>query len=154
MVSGFFRLKCHSGGIRGDVTPCENAPQNVKELFRNKLLVRKIESLSREVDELNNPNLPCKRNCRPNLNSVKHNKHETTQTAGSCDGRHVDMDSAQEDSLQTVLLFPMEIQVLKQPSIAKKEEFHYQGKPKNALLDFSMKQVLISVLSIPLVSKQ
>ncbi|KAK7842720.1 hypothetical protein CFP56_013477 [Quercus suber] len=99
VVSGFFRLKCHLGGIRGDVTPCENAPQNVKELFRNKLLERKIESLSKEVDELNNPNLPCKRNCRPNLNSVKHNKHETTQTAGSCDGRHVDMDSAQEDSL-------------------------------------------------------
>nr|POE58532.1 hypothetical protein CFP56_29588 [Quercus suber] len=99
VVSGFFRLKCHLGGIRGDVTPCENAPQNVKELFRNKLLERKIESLSKEVDELNNPNLPCKRNCRPNLNSVKHNKHETTQTAGSCDGRHVDMDSEQEDSL-------------------------------------------------------
>ena len=47
VVSGFFRLKCHLGGIRGDVTHCENAPQNVKELFRNKLLERKIESLSK-----------------------------------------------------------------------------------------------------------
>ena len=63
VVSGFFRLKCHLGGICGDVTPCENAPQNMKELFRNKLLERKIESLSMEVDELNYPNLPRKRNC-------------------------------------------------------------------------------------------
>ena len=111
MVSGFFRLKCHLGGIRGDVTHCENAPQNVKELFRNKLLERKIESLSKEVDELNDPNgpnLPCKRNRCPNLNSVKHNKHETTQTAGSCDGRHVDMDSALEDSLTDSASLPYE----------------------------------------------
>ncbi|XP_030935000.1 uncharacterized protein LOC115960314 isoform X2 [Quercus lobata] len=108
VVSGFFRLKCHLGGIRGDVTPCENAPQNVKELFRNKLLERKIESLSKEVDELNDPNLPCKRNRLPNLNSVKHNKHETTQTAGSCDGRHVDMDSALEDSLTDSASLPYE----------------------------------------------
>lgn len=98
VVSGFFRLKCHLGGIRGDVTPCENAPQNVKELFRNKLLERKMECFNKEVEEIHAPNLPCKRNCCPELNSVKHNKHKTSQTAGSSDGSHVDMDSALEDS--------------------------------------------------------
>uniref|UniRef100_A0A2N9F9R9 DUF659 domain-containing protein n=1 Tax=Fagus sylvatica TaxID=28930 RepID=A0A2N9F9R9_FAGSY len=98
VVSGFFRLKCHLGGIRGDVTPCENAPQNVKELFRNKLLERKMECFNKEVEEIHAPNLPCKRNCCPELNSVKHNKHKTSQTAGSSDGSHVDMDSAQEES--------------------------------------------------------
>ena len=35
---------------------------------------------------------PRKRNCYPKLNNVKHNKHETTQTA-SRDGNHVDIDS-------------------------------------------------------------
>ncbi|KAF5466243.1 hypothetical protein F2P56_016188 [Juglans regia] len=99
VVSGFFRLKCHLGGIRGDVTPCENAPQNVKELFNKSLLERKTESFSKEVGDPHHPNLPRKRNCYPNWNSDQHNKHETTQNGGSCFARHVDMDSAPEDNL-------------------------------------------------------
>lgn len=99
VVSTFFRLKCHLGGIRGDVTPCVSVPQNVKELFRNSLLERKTENAGKEVGEMSNPTLPQKRNRCPNSNSVKHNKHKTTQNAGSSMGRCDDTDSAAEDSL-------------------------------------------------------
>lgn len=99
VVSTFFRLKYHLGGVRGDVAPCENVPQNVRELFKNSLLERKTESFGKGVGELYNPTLPQKRNCCPNLNSVKHNKHETAQNAGPCDPRQVDMDSTVEDDL-------------------------------------------------------
>lgn len=106
VVSTFFRLKCHLGGVRGDVTPCEHVPQNVSELFRNSLLERKTGSFGNEVGELYSPTLPQKRNRCPNLNSVKQNKHETAQNAGPCVGRHVDMDSAVEDGLSVSASLP------------------------------------------------
>ena len=99
VVSTFFRLKYHLGGVRGDVSPCENVPQNVRELFKNSLLERNTESFGKGVGELYNPTLHRKRNCCPDLNSVKHNKHETTQNAGPCNPRQVDMDSNVKDSL-------------------------------------------------------
>lgn len=106
VVSSFFRLKCHLGGIRGDVTPCENAPQNVEELFRNSLLERKTESFSKEVGTLCSQNLPRKRNCCPDLNSVKHNKQDTTQDGVSSFVRHVDMNSALEANLTDIASLP------------------------------------------------
>lgn len=92
VVSGFFRLKCHLGGIRGDVTPCEKAPANVKELLRNELLKRKHENVGKEVRKVCHPDLPWKRNCSPNLKSVKHNKRETAQNAGTYSGNQEEMD--------------------------------------------------------------
>lgn len=92
VVSGFFRLKCHLGGIRGDVTPCEKAPANVKELLRNKLLERKRENVGKDVGKLYHPDLPRKRKCSPNLISVEHNTHDTTQNAETYSGNQKDMD--------------------------------------------------------------
>ncbi|GMQ07738.1 hypothetical protein CsSME_00051812 [Camellia sinensis var. sinensis] len=70
VVSGFSRLKCHLGGIRGDVVPCEKVPTNVKDLMRDKLLEKKKGNLSKEVGELYHPNLPWKRNWCPDSNAL------------------------------------------------------------------------------------
>ncbi|KAF5452866.1 hypothetical protein F2P56_027824 [Juglans regia] len=99
VVSGFFRLKCHLGGIRGDVIPCENAPQKVREQFRDSLLERKTEGFCKEVGEPYHLNLPQKRHCCPNLNSVEHNKHEIAQNGSTYFAMHVDIDSSTEDTL-------------------------------------------------------
>ena len=70
VMSGFYRLKYHLGGIRGDVTPCEKVPENVEEYFRNVLL-----------GELHHPDRPRKRNVCSNSNGVKRIKREATQNA-------------------------------------------------------------------------
>lgn len=93
VVSGFFRLKCHLGGIRGDVAPCEKAPANVKELLRNKLLERKQGNIGKEVGKLYHPDLPLKRNSSPNSTSVSHSKRQNNQTSGTYNGNQEVVDS-------------------------------------------------------------
>lgn len=62
VVSGFNRLKHHLGGIRGDVTPCLEAPVRVKEALDAELLDKRNGNLIKEVGKLLHPNLPLKRN--------------------------------------------------------------------------------------------
>ncbi|KAH7515227.1 hypothetical protein FEM48_Zijuj10G0004600 [Ziziphus jujuba var. spinosa] len=113
VMSGFFRLKCHLGGIRGDVTPCEKAPANVKELLRNRLLERKRENIGKEVGKLCHPDLPLKRNSSPNSTSVSHNKRQNTRSfitegvtipSGSKDSQTASNDETKEDSASRKVL--------------------------------------------------
>lgn len=97
VVSGFFRLKCHLGGLRKDVVPCERVPDKVNEQFRSKLLETRRENLGREVGKLYHPALPWKRNRSPNLKGVKHIKCEPSQTAGCGSEKHTETDSVVED---------------------------------------------------------
>ncbi|KAJ7952057.1 putative HAT transposon superfamily protein [Quillaja saponaria] len=99
IVSGFFRLKCHLGGGSKDVKTCDGVPANIGELFRNKLLEAKKESIGRDAGELCYPDLPWKRNGCLNSNSVKHRKCESTQTAGHQNGRLEEMECVSNDSL-------------------------------------------------------
>ncbi|KAL5816129.1 hypothetical protein ACOSQ3_024507 [Xanthoceras sorbifolium] len=61
VVSGFYRLKCHLGSLRGDVVPCGVVPSNVKDLMMAQLLENKRKSLTKEVGQLCHPDLPLKR---------------------------------------------------------------------------------------------
>uniref|UniRef100_A0A5B6ZU29 DUF659 domain-containing protein n=1 Tax=Davidia involucrata TaxID=16924 RepID=A0A5B6ZU29_DAVIN len=106
VVSGFTRLKCHLGGIRGDVVPCEEVPTNVKELMRSKLLEKKRGNLSKEVGELYHPNLPWKRNGCSHSIGVSHNKLETTQTAAIGCKKRVKVDSISKNSMTESVSFP------------------------------------------------
>ncbi|KAL9370483.1 hypothetical protein Peur_035623 [Populus x canadensis] len=54
VVSGFYRLKFHIGGVRGDVAPCDAAPLNVREQFRWQILEAKGKSLAQESDHPRN----------------------------------------------------------------------------------------------------
>ncbi|XP_058228190.1 uncharacterized protein LOC131336397 isoform X1 [Rhododendron vialii] len=83
VVSGFSRLKCHLGGVRGDVAPCEEVPTGVKDLMRTKLIKKKKGYLSKEVGELSHPDLPWKRNLLPHSNGVNDSEQDMVQTAGS-----------------------------------------------------------------------
>lgn len=81
VVSGSTRLKCHLGGIRGDVTPCEVCPESVKEAMKNVLLEKKKGLLSKEVGELDHPNLPLKRNFSPETKDIGHDSTLTERNA-------------------------------------------------------------------------
>ncbi|KAG8374724.1 hypothetical protein BUALT_Bualt10G0025700 [Buddleja alternifolia] len=48
--SGFYRLKYHLGGIKGDVSPCSEVPVHVKEVFRIELAEKKRKRLV-EIEE-------------------------------------------------------------------------------------------------------
>ncbi|KAF9676310.1 hypothetical protein SADUNF_Sadunf09G0125500 [Salix dunnii] len=50
VVGGFYRLKFHIGGVRGDVAPCDAAPLNAREQFRRQILEAKDKTLAQEFD--------------------------------------------------------------------------------------------------------
>ncbi|KAL3580988.1 hypothetical protein D5086_018823 [Populus alba] len=54
VVSGFYRLKFHIGGVRGDVAPCDAAPLNVREQFRRQVLEAKGKILAQESEHPRN----------------------------------------------------------------------------------------------------
>ncbi|KAK1568717.1 hypothetical protein Q3G72_027835 [Acer saccharum] len=93
VMSGFYRLKYHLGGICGDVTPCEKVPKNVEEYFRNTLL-----------GELHHPDCPRKSKVCSNSNGVKRIKLEATQNANYESGGHEDVEFELEGSTQHVSL--------------------------------------------------
>ncbi|XP_027095656.1 uncharacterized protein [Coffea arabica] len=82
VVSGFSRLKYHLGGIRGNVVPCVQVPNNVMEVFRDELLEKNTGNVSREVGELCSPNLPSRRNSLPRPNSAEPYQPGRTKTSG------------------------------------------------------------------------
>ncbi|XP_060202407.1 uncharacterized protein LOC132630825 isoform X1 [Lycium barbarum] len=89
VVSGFNRLKYHLGGVRGDVTPCLEAPTPVKEALKAELLDKKNGNFKKEVGQLHHPNLPLKRNWCPQESDGEPNgnkKHHRvdSKVAGSC----------------------------------------------------------------------
>ncbi|XP_057967557.1 uncharacterized protein LOC131157427 [Malania oleifera] len=98
VVSGFSRLKYHIGGIRGDVTPCEQVPPNVRQLMRNELLDKKKGMLGKEVGELQHPNLPLKRNWCESSNGIKSAKLENNHI--SLSGRKKLEDCVSEYSVR------------------------------------------------------
>ncbi|KAK9267001.1 hypothetical protein L1049_021395 [Liquidambar formosana] len=89
VVSGFYRLRCHLGGIRGDVTPCEEVPENIKQLIKNELLEKRRGNLTKEVGEPHVSDLSRKRSWCSDLNRVNHQKFKATQTARSVSRNHV-----------------------------------------------------------------
>ncbi|PSS07218.1 S-cell enriched with leucine-rich repeat-containing protein [Actinidia chinensis var. chinensis] len=106
VVSGFTRLKCHLGGIRGDVAPCEEVPTDVKGLMRNRLLEKKRGNLSKEVGELYHPDLPLKRIWCPHSNCVKNAEQDMVQPVESGGKKHVKFNSISENSVLEVFSFP------------------------------------------------
>lgn len=84
VVSGFHRLKCHLGGLRGDVLPCEQVPSHIKESFRAKLLQTRRKNLVKQVDHLFHPDLPLKRNWTyPNTNDEEQQVDQEEQNSKS-----------------------------------------------------------------------
>ncbi|KAJ0083327.1 hypothetical protein Patl1_30957 [Pistacia atlantica] len=79
-VSGSCRLKYHLGGIRGDVIPCEKAPENVKETFRKELLDIKKASLNEQIGETKNLDSTRKQDRSSRCNGVKRFKREATSS--------------------------------------------------------------------------
>ncbi|PSS18203.1 Flagellin [Actinidia chinensis var. chinensis] len=106
VVSGFTRLKCHLGGIRGDVAPCGEVPTDVMGLMRNKLLEKKRGNLSKEVGELYHPDLPWKRNWCPQSSGVKDAEQDMVQPVESGGKKHVKFNSISENSVPEVFSFP------------------------------------------------
>ncbi|KAK1587778.1 hypothetical protein Q3G72_016743 [Acer saccharum] len=104
VMSGFSRLKYHLGGIRGDVTPCEKVPENVREVFRNILLETKRGGLIKEVGELHHPDHPQKRNVCSDSNGVKRFKVEASQNVNCESGGHEYTGSELEGATQHVSL--------------------------------------------------
>ncbi|KAK3206631.1 hypothetical protein Dsin_020677 [Dipteronia sinensis] len=103
VMSGFSRLKYHLGGIRGDVTPCEKVPENVREFFMNFLLETK-RGLIKEVGELHHPDRPQKWNVCSDSSGVKRIKREASQNANCEGGSHEDTESELEGATQHVSL--------------------------------------------------
>ncbi|KAK4359353.1 hypothetical protein RND71_021582 [Anisodus tanguticus] len=99
VVSGLFRLKSHLGGIRGDVTPCLEAPILVKEAFKTEVLEKKNGSLSKEVGQLYHPNLPLKRNWCPRESENRNKKQNGGDS--KVDGSYV-VDSSLRDISKSI----------------------------------------------------
>ncbi|XP_075088307.1 uncharacterized protein LOC107796009 [Nicotiana tabacum] len=88
VVSGFTRLKYHLGGVRGDVTPCLEAPTLVKEAMKAELHEKKNGNLIKEVEQLYHPNLPLKRNWCPREGDGEPNKTDLTQRSENGNKKH------------------------------------------------------------------
>ncbi|XVE89018.1 hypothetical protein DITRI_Ditri19aG0116400 [Diplodiscus trichospermus] len=118
-MSGFFRLKCHLGGVRGDVIPCEKVLQDVKELFRGKLQERGGR-LCKEVRDLFQQGLPLKRNGCPSKNVAKKMRRQSSESSGSESGEYEIVDSMSEDDLKEPAILPSE-RIVSQSSVAGDE---------------------------------
>ncbi|KAL9246896.1 hypothetical protein vseg_020376 [Gypsophila vaccaria] len=79
-VPGFNRLQHHLGGIRGNIVECPNVPEEVKEYFRNRLVVVKVGRLVREVGDMDLPGPSSKRRCSSNgFGNGSHSSHSNVQ---------------------------------------------------------------------------
>ncbi|EOY26199.1 HAT transposon superfamily protein, putative [Theobroma cacao] len=104
-MSGFFRLKYHLGGVRGDVIPCEMVSEDVKELFKN-MLPERGGRLSQEVRDLSRQDLPWKRNGCPNSNVAKKMRRQSCKSSGSRSGEDEIIDSMSEDDVKEPAILP------------------------------------------------
>lgn len=105
-MSGFSRLRYHLGCVKGDVTPCGEVPENVKELMKTKLLELKRGSLGKEVGTLEYPDLPWKRKWYPSPSAIEHRKLQTTQKAGSDSRKDVQKDTVSENGVTKEVSLP------------------------------------------------
>ncbi|XP_022714654.1 uncharacterized protein LOC111274345 [Durio zibethinus] len=110
-MSGFFRLKYHLGGVRGDVIPCEKVPEDVKELFRNKLQERGGH-LCKEVRDLFQQDIQWKRSGCPNKNVAKKMRCQSSESSGSESGEYENTDSMSEDDSEEPAIPPSKMIVL------------------------------------------
>ena len=99
MMSGFSRLRYHLGCVKGDVAPCGEVPENVKELIKTKLLELKRGSLGKEVGNLEFPDLPWKRKLYHTASVIEHRKLHTTQKAGSDSKKDVQKDRVSDNGV-------------------------------------------------------
>ncbi|CAH9055577.1 unnamed protein product [Cuscuta epithymum] len=83
VVSSLTRLKCHLGGIRGDVIPCPEVPIGVREMLRNKLLEKRFANVIKDFEELNLPNLPLKRSRRDSPSKIDQEESIQTPCSGT-----------------------------------------------------------------------
>nr|GMC73827.1 uncharacterized protein LOC109192332 isoform X2 [Ipomoea batatas] len=81
VVSDVHRLKCHLGGVSGGVTHCLQVPEDVKEMLRTELLGKRFGNAMRNVGELNEPNLPLKRNRQDS--PARLDKQDSIQNSGN-----------------------------------------------------------------------
>ncbi|KAF6145232.1 hypothetical protein GIB67_041427 [Kingdonia uniflora] len=81
VVSGFAHLKQHLGGIRGDVVPCEQVPQDVIVKMRKDLVEKRSTNLKREVLQLIDSDVPLTRDvCSNSTNESKQSPFVPAQT--------------------------------------------------------------------------
>ncbi|XVF23267.1 hypothetical protein REPUB_Repub13aG0021800 [Reevesia pubescens] len=125
-MSGFFRLKCHLGGVRGDVIPCDKVSEDVKELFRNKLLERGGR-LCKEVRDLFQQDLPRKRNGCPNENFAKKMRHQSSESSSSETGEYENTDSMSEYYVKEPAILPIE-RTVSQSADPEEESLSKQNK--------------------------
>ncbi|XWS11656.1 hypothetical protein CRYUN_Cryun37aG0018000 [Craigia yunnanensis] len=127
-MSGFFRLKYHLGGVRGDVIPCEKVSEDVKELFRSKL--QGGGRLCKEVRDLFQQDLPWKRNGCPNKNVSKKIRRQSSESSGSESGEYENTDSMSEDDLKEPAILPSK-RIVSQSAVTgdpKEESLSKQNK--------------------------
>ncbi|OVA19341.1 zinc finger protein [Macleaya cordata] len=125
VVTGKSRLKQHLGGVRGDVVPCVEVPEDVKVQMRNSLLERMKErnegSLSKEVLQLFDSDIPPKRNsCSSNSTERNWNHLESIQPTLSRKRKHIMVDSSPEKDEKQHVLFPRT--TLDSHTVAKSEK--------------------------------
>ncbi|KAI3442569.1 DUF659 domain-containing protein, partial [Psidium guajava] len=80
VVSGKFRLKCHLGGVRGDVIPCTEVPADIRKLFHERVLETKGTN-HREVLNLATPETRQKRKSCPGTNSRMPSKSRSPESS-------------------------------------------------------------------------
>ncbi|XP_019055867.1 PREDICTED: uncharacterized protein LOC104612635 [Nelumbo nucifera] len=95
VVSGSTRLKQHLAGVRGDVVPCEQVPEDVKVQMRSCFLDTKKGVLTREVGQLYHPDLPLKRNWCSNSANPNH-----SQPGSKGKGKRVILNSALDECVE------------------------------------------------------
>nr|GLL22056.1 putative pentatricopeptide repeat-containing protein At3g25970 [Ipomoea trifida] len=72
---------CMRRGVSGGVTHCLQVPEDVKEMLRTELLGKRFGNAMRNVGELNEPNLPLKRNRQDS--PARLDKQDSIQNSGN-----------------------------------------------------------------------
>ncbi|GMI81961.1 hypothetical protein like AT3G13020 [Hibiscus trionum] len=126
-MSGVTRLKFHLGGVRGEVIPCEEVPEDVKKLFGGKLHERR----GRLHNQVHDPfqHLPGKRNGCPDDNAAKKPRRQSSESSGDESEEYEDTDSMSEDDLEPAIVSSRRIDLqcsvigdLKEESLCKQNK--------------------------------
>lgn len=105
VVSGFNRLRYHLGGVQGDVVPCQKVPADVQSLMRDGLLDMKKQKLSKEMGQLQYPNLALKRYLSFQSAEIRSGQVESTQPAVLGKGKEA-LESMPKDNIGKNIFIP------------------------------------------------
>ncbi|XXG41809.1 hypothetical protein AAC387_Pa01g2195 [Persea americana] len=105
VVSGFHRLRYHLGGVKGDVVPCLKVPADVQTLMRDGLLEMKKQKLSKEMGQLQYPDMALKRHLSFQSTEVRPGQLESTQPTILGKGKKV-LESIPKDGVGKDFFIP------------------------------------------------